>query len=128
MIHAADKTVNFRGYELRYRDVSEKKCKYGSYMGKIRNGLLLNLIRPDTITPLTGIKLCHFSTEEPLIWYPKFNGRCLVSRYGEDMYKVSYTIMLKAYLKCRQMYSGRDNPLSLEYYVASVYTNAYKED
>ena len=79
-----------------------------------------------TITPLTGIKLCHFGTKPSLI--PSHLAKDhLVSRYGYVMYKIPYDVIIKRYLQARQKYSkGKDECMSITYRVA--YTQIYQKE
>lgn len=126
MMNTFDRTLNFKGHEIVYRTAAPE---YSSYMAKphnIHDYLSWQLIdAKKTITPLTGIKLCHFGTQPPLIKSPLTKKQ--ISRYGNVMYTISYDVMIKRYLQARQKCSkGKEVDTTVVYRV--VCTQIYQKE
>ena len=103
-----DKTLNFKGKEMFFcRNNMEE---YASYIGvPIQNHLSLEVIDSESIiTPLTGIKLCRFSTKPPL--------NKGYTMYGDHMFRIPYDVMMKRHLEVRR--EGKDECTSIVYRVA----------
>ena len=126
MVDSLNKTLNFKGHEIIYRTA---KNDYSSYIGEydsIDDHSTWQKIDTKTITPLKGIKLCHFGTKPPLI--PSRLARDhLVSRYGNYMVEVPYDTLIKRYLQGRQKYrKEKDECMSVKYCVAC--TQIYRKE
>ena len=118
IMNSSNQTINLKGHEIVFRITEmQHSCYMIDDYRRIQDRSHWTWIHKSKYTPLTGIKLLHFSTQRPFPF----------SRYGDRVCTIPYNVVITNYLQARKHYSkDKDNIKSVVYRVAC--TQIHKQE
>ena len=110
IMNSSNHTINLKGHEIAFRITEmQHSCYMIDDYTRIQDQSHWTWIHKSKYTPLTGIKLLHFSTRRPFPF----------SRYGDLVCTIPYNVVITNYLQARKHFSkDKDNIKSVVYRVA----------